>query len=143
MPRRAQPRSLVAPDLVGLTGVLADASRLAILDALIDAQAHTIGRLAKHAGVSAATASSHLRRLLDAKLVTVTNAGRKREVRLAGADVAEMLERLAVVANATPSQAPSQAATLRFARTCYDHLAGVLGVTVGAALVESGWLHQT
>src|SRR5438132_1691403 len=80
--------------------------------------AHAIGRLARHAGITPATASSHLRKLDDAGLVTVTTVGRERHVRLAGAEVAEALERLAALAQRTAP--PSRAAALRFARTCYD-----------------------
>ena len=140
MPRRAQPRARVEPDVTALASVLADPSRLAMLDVLLDARPHTIGELARRAGVSAATASTHLRRLVDARLVAVTAVGRERQVKLASGDVAELLERLAVVA--APART-SHASQLRFARTCYDHLAGVLGVAVGSALVARGWLHRT
>lgn len=147
MPRRAVPRSLGDPDVPGLATVLADASRAVMLDVLLDGEAHPIGALARRAGVSAATASSHLRRMVAARLVVVASVGRERRVRLASAEVAEVLERLAVLAAAPTGSrsaaAPSRTAQLRFARTCYDHLAGVLGVVVGTALVERGWLHRT
>ena len=140
MPRRASPRSIADPDVTGLASVLADASRLAMLDALMDGRSHAIGALARRAGVTAATASSHLRRLVDARLVVATRVGRERHVRLASPDVAEVIERLAVLAASPTSRVPT---ALRFARTCYDHLAGVLGVAVGTALVARGWLHRT
>lgn len=151
MPRRIQPPSRIEPDISGLASVLADPSRVAMLDVLLDAQPHSIGELARRAGVTAATASSHLRRLVEARLVVVAPAGREKRVQLAGVEVAELLERLAVVAAApaTPACRPgvtwsSPARTrLRFARTCYDHLAGVLGVAIASALVERGWLHRT
>jgi DNA-binding transcriptional ArsR family regulator len=124
-----------------IASVLADPSRAAMLDILLDGDAHAIGRLARHAGITAATASSHLRKLDDAGLVTVTTVGRERHVRLAGAEVAEALERLAALAQRTAP--PSRTAALRFARTCYDHLAGALGVAITCALVERGWLYRT
>lgn len=123
-----------------LASAIADSSRAEMLETLLDGKAHSIGELARRAGISAATASSHLRRLTAARLVTVTTAGRERRVALAGADVAELLERLAVLA--TPDR-PTGREALRFARTCYDHLAGVLGVLVTGALVARGWLHDT
>ncbi len=140
MARRAHPRSHQDPDVPGLAAVLADPSRNAMLDVLLDGRAHAIGVLAQRAAISAATASSHLGRLLEARLVDVATVGRERHVRLAGPDVAELLERLAVLAAPVGS---SRAAELRFARTCYDHLAGALGVAVRAALVQRGWLHAT
>jgi len=164
MPRRGLPPSRVDPDITGLASVLADPSRIAMLDALLDAQPHTIGDLARRAAITAATASTHVRRLAEARLVTVTAAGRERRVQLASGDVAELLERLAVLAAPAPAPAPaptrtptpspltpaafdsparSRAAQLRFARTCYDHLAGVLGVAITTALLARGWVHRT
>lgn len=143
MPRRALPRSTQDPDVTSLAAVLADATRIAMLDVLLDGKAHPIGVLARRSEVTAATASSHLRRLVDARLVVVTSVGRERHVRLAGPEVAEVLERLAVLAAPPRPRPSSRAAELRFARTCYDHLAGALGVAVRVALVERGWLHAT
>lgn len=145
MPRRATPPPSVEPDIAGLASVLADPSRIAMLDVLLDGAAHPIGQLAHHAGVTAATASSHLRRLADANLVAIAAVGRERRVQLASPDVAELLERLAVLAPRPPRAWPGgpRAAQLRFARTCYDHLAGILGVTLATALVQRGWLYRT
>jgi DNA-binding transcriptional ArsR family regulator len=123
-----------------LAGAIADASRAEMLEALLDGKPHAIGELARRAGITPATASSHLRKLAEAQLVTVTTAGRERHVALAGSEVAELLERLAVLA--TPER-PVGREALRFARTCYDHLAGVVGVLVTGALVARGWLHDT
>src|SRR5262249_44339310 len=104
-----------------------------------------IGTLARRAGVSASTASSHLVKLEQARLVTVDSVGRERRVRLASAEAAHLLEQLAVLAAAPHAPTPyarRRAAELRFARTCYDHLAGVLGVIVTTALVDRGWLRD-
>jgi DNA-binding transcriptional ArsR family regulator len=128
------------PDIAKLAGVLADPSRAEMLETLLDGKAHSIGALGRRIGITAATASAHLRKLVDAGLVSVTAAGRERQVQLAGADVAELLERLSVLA--TPAR-PAGREALRFARTCYDHLAGVLGVLVAGALTDRGWLHDT
>ncbi len=123
-----------------LARVLADPSRVAMLDTLLDGEAHAIGRLARKAGVTAATASSHVRKLVEARLVAIEPRGRERLVRIVDPDVAELLERLAAV-SATSGR--THADELRFARTCYDHLAGVLGVLVTDALTARGWLHPT
>lgn len=133
------------PDITRLAGALADPSRAAMLDAMFDGGAHTIGALARHAGVTAATASGHLRRLIDEKLVTVTRAGRERRVRLASPQVAHLLETISTLAAPAPGPATTTAALtrtreLRFARTCYDHFAGVVGVTITRALIDRRWL---
>jgi DNA-binding transcriptional ArsR family regulator len=146
MAQRSLPPAPRDPDIAGLARVLGDGSRVAMLDALMDGDAHTIGALARRAGVTAPTASTHLERLRAARLVTVTTAGRERQVRLASPEVAELIERLACLAipDAAPTVAGrSRIADLRFARTCYDHLAGMLGVVVANALLERGWLHRT
>ena len=145
MTRRAQPVPRLDPDIARLAGALADPSRIAMLDALLDGAAHPIGALARRAGVSAATASGHLRRLIDERLVTVDQDGPRRRVRLAGPAVGHLLEAIAALAAprsslpATPA-ATTRARELRFARTCYDHLAGAVGVGVTRALVDRRWL---
>jgi DNA-binding transcriptional ArsR family regulator len=139
MPRRAAPPVRPAPDITTIARALADASRVAMLDALLDGAAHPIGELARAAEVTAQTATHHVQLLAAQHLVVSERAGRAHHVRLAGPEVAELLERLAALAepDALP---PSRLARLRFARTCYDHLAGLLGVVVTGALVERGWL---
>lgn len=144
MARRSTPAPRLDPDIARVAGVLADPSRVAMLDALLDGRAHAIGALARHAGITAATASGHLRRMLDERLVTVDAAGASRRVRLASPAVAQMLESLAALAAPAPaatSGSISRAKELRFARTCYDHLAGVVGVAVTGALLDRRWLH--
>lgn len=117
-----------------------------MLDVLMDGRAYPIGALAKRAGISAATASGHLRRLVEERLVKVEQAGRSHRVQLAGPEVAQLLETLA---GATPLVAAptvvtgwtsARARELRFARTCYDHLAGIVGVAVTRALIERTWI---
>src|SRR5262245_9954390 len=145
MARRTTPTPRLDPDIARLASVLADRSRVAMLDALLDGNTHTIGALARHAGITAATASGHLRRLLDEQLVVAPHHGRERRVRLAGPAVAELLESIAgLTVPAAPPIATTATTTrareLRFARTCYDHLAGILGVRVTGALVDRRWL---
>ena len=144
MARRATPTPRLDPDIARLASVLADRSRVAMLDALLDGNAHTIGALARHAGITAATASGHLRRLLDEQLVVAPHHGRERRVQLASPAVAQLLESIAglTVPSPTPvtTAATTRARELRFARTCYDHLAGIVGVRVTGALVDRRWL---
>jgi hypothetical protein len=114
-----------------------------VLTALLDGRALPAGTLAAEAGVSAQTASTQLARLLEAGLVTVEPQGRRRYYRLSGPDVAGAIEALAVLAKPTPIRSlreGTRAEALRRGRTCYDHLAGRLGVAVTAVLVERGAL---
>ena len=148
MARRVHPPPRLDPDIARLAGALADPSRIAMLDALLDGSALAIGALARRAGITAATASGHLRRLVDERLVTVARDGRSHRVRLAGPAVAQLLESIAALVPppAPPATATAAATTrareLRFARTCYDHLAGVVGVRVTGALVDRRWLES-
>jgi hypothetical protein len=99
--------------------------------------------LAEEAGVAASTASSHLGRLVDAGLVTVTASGRYRYYSLAGPQVGELIETVARLSPCEPVRSLRQgtrAHALRRARSCYDHLAGRLGVAVTGGLVASGAL---
>jgi DNA-binding transcriptional ArsR family regulator len=128
-------------DLAAGAGAIADPARAAMLEALFDGAPRSAGALAREAGVAASTASHHLGRLLDAGLVVVEPDGRRRAFRLAGPDVARALEALAVVSPQRPPRTLRRATRLeaeRAARTCYDHLAGRLGVAVCDALLDAG-----
>src|SRR5262245_11622937 len=146
MARRVHPVPRLDPDIARVAGALADPSRIAMLDALLDGSSRPIGALARHAGITAATASGHLRRLIDEQLVAVDRDGPSHRVRLASPEIAELLESIAALAPVASTTAPITAAAttrareLRFARTCYDHLAGVVGVRVTGALLERRWL---
>jgi DNA-binding transcriptional ArsR family regulator len=128
-------------DLAALGSVLGDRGRARMLLALGDGRALPASVLASEAGVAASTASAHLGKLVDAGLVTVTTQGRHRYYRLAGPQVAELIETLARVAPAAPVKSlreGTRAQALRAARTCYDHLAGHLGVELMQALINEG-----
>jgi hypothetical protein len=112
-----------------------------MLDALLDGVPRSAGALAREAGVAPSTASHHLGRLLDAGLVVVEPDGRRRAFRLARPEVAHALEALALVSPPRPARTlrrATRAAAERAARTCYDHLAGALGVAVCDALLAAG-----
>ena len=128
-------------DLAAGASAIADPARAAMLDALLDGVPRSAGALAREAGVAPSTASHHLGRLLDAGLVTVAADGRRRAFRLARPEVARALEALALIAPARPARTlrrATRAEAERAARTCYDHLAGALGVAVCDALLAAG-----
>jgi DNA-binding transcriptional ArsR family regulator len=130
-------------DLAAIGSVLADRARCRILLALADGRALPAGVLADEAGVAASTASSHLGRLVDTGLVTVTARGRYRYYSLAGSHVGELIETVGRLAPSEPVRSLRQgtrAHALRRARSCYDHLAGRLGVQVTRALIDRGVL---
>ncbi|WP_214411704.1 ArsR/SmtB family transcription factor [Sphaerisporangium fuscum] len=130
-------------DIASVASLLADPSRAAVLTALMDGRALAAGELARLSGVSAATASAHLAKLLSGGLVTVVAQGRHRYYRLAGPEVAELLEALARVSPSPPVRSlrqSRQARLLREARTCYDHLAGQAGVGLLDSMIEAGYL---
>ena len=128
-------------DLAAGASAIADPARAAMLDALLDGVPRSAGALAREAGVAPSTASHHLGRLLDAGLVTVAPDGRRRAFRLARPEVAHALEALALVSPPRPARTlrrATRAEAERAARTCYDHLAGALGVAVCDALLAAG-----
>jgi DNA-binding transcriptional ArsR family regulator len=130
-------------DLAAVGALVADPGRCRILLALDDGRALPASRLAAEAGVTPATASSHLRKLADAGLLAVEAHGRYRYYRIAGPAVGRLIETLGQLAPAAPIRSLRQdtrAAALRRARTCYDHLAGRLGVALMAAFLDRGWL---
>ncbi|MEX3941481.1 ArsR/SmtB family transcription factor [Paraburkholderia sp. BR10937] len=121
--------------------LIADPARAAMLMALADGRALPAGELAYAAGVTAQTASSHLAKLLDGGLLAVEKEGRHRYYRLADAQVATLLEDLATVGARAPVRRKPlgrEARDLRFARCCYDHLAGQVGVAITERLTDAG-----
>jgi DNA-binding transcriptional ArsR family regulator len=137
-------RSRAADPLARIGTLLGDPTRAEMLSALLDGRAHTVGELARHAGVAASTASEHLSRLLDGGVVVVTPQGRHRYYRLAGPEVAAVLEAVSALPDAPVGPAaaarPRVPAALAHARSCYDHLAGTVGVALHDRLAETGSL---
>lgn len=122
---------------------MSDSARMAMLWALSDGRPLRAGELARAAGVGAPAASEHLAKLRAAGLVVVQPSGRHRYFRIASEDVACVLEMLANLAASGPSDTSGSNPTgVRFARTCYDHLAGSVGVRITAALVGLGHLAE-
>jgi DNA-binding transcriptional ArsR family regulator len=130
-------------DISKVAALVADRGRARILMALGDGRALPASVLADEAGVAASTASAHLAKLVRGGLLTVERHGRHRYYRCDDPSVAEMLEAMARVAPAEQVRSLRQgtkAAAVRFARTCYDHLAGMLGTELMAAMLSAGWL---
>ena len=128
-----------AANMVEVAALVGDTARATMLAALMGGQALTASELAACARISKSTASGHLGKLVGARLLSVTQKRRNRYYRIASPLVARMLESIkAVAAIETPPRHQPRSAqddALRFARTCYDHLAGRLGVAVADALV--------
>lgn len=125
-------------DISAPAALIGDATRAAFLTALSDGRALPASDLAQRAGVTASTASVQLAKLVDGGLVETERNGRHRYYRLRDERVAAALESLAVIAPPAPARSLKQArvgADLRAGRTCYDHLAGVLGVELFDALL--------
>lgn len=128
--------------LAELGNLLAEPARAAMLLVLADGTSRPAGELAQAAGITPATASAHLHRLLDGGLLALQVQGRHRYYRLADERVAAMLESLALAREPVPHSVSSKGdAQLRRVRYCYRHLAGALGVAFCATLLQRGWLH--
>jgi DNA-binding transcriptional ArsR family regulator len=130
-------------DLARVGALIGDPRRARVLQALADGRELPASVLAAEAGVAASTASVHLAKLVDGGLVVAERHGRHRYFRLAGVDVARALEAVARIAPPAPVRSlreGTRAHAVRAARTCYDHLAGRLGVALMTGLVESGVL---
>lgn len=127
-------------DLASVAGLIGDPARATMLAALADGQALPAGELARRAGVHPATASAHLRRLVEGGLIRVRLQGRHRYHELSGPDVAAALEAIALIAPPAPVRSLRQhraASGLAEARTCYDHLAGRRGVELRDQLLAT------
>jgi len=121
--------------IASTAAMLADPSRAAMVLALMDGRSRSAKKLALDAGVTAQTASSHLRKLVAARMLVWEGRGRSKHFSLAGADVAQAVEALSGIGI---RELPAAARELRFARCCYDHLAGQLGVAVTERLLRRG-----
>ncbi|CAN7666770.1 MULTISPECIES: ArsR/SmtB family transcription factor [unclassified Variovorax] len=130
--------------LARLAGAIAEPARARMLCCLLDGRARTATELAAVGEVAASTASAHLARLKEQRLVESVAQGKHRYFRLAGSEVAAVLEGLLVVAGAPRSEfQPTAPSRLRVARTCYDHMAGTAGVALHDRLHAQGWLQAT
>jgi DNA-binding transcriptional ArsR family regulator len=122
-----------------IASLIGEAGRIQMLTTLLDGNGHSASELAMAAAVSSQTASSHLSKLLSGGLVVSERCGRQRLFRLKNTDVAAAIEALGALA--VPSSVAAMP-EIRFARTCYDHLAGVLAIALRNELLRSGALRH-
>jgi DNA-binding transcriptional ArsR family regulator len=124
-----------------IASAIGEPARARMLSSLMDGRARTATELAAIAGVTASTASAHLQRLKSAQLVKVLEQGKCRYYSLHGVDVGAALESLSVLAGASRQAfTPSTPGPLRFARTCYDHMAGTAGVALHDRFTALRWI---
>ncbi len=127
------------PEVYRPAQLIGHPARAAMLTALLDGRALPMTVLARTAGIAPSTASEHLGRLLDGGLLTVTQQGRHRYYAIATCDVGAALEALARISPVAPVRslrASTHSTQLRFARSCFDHLAGRMGTAVMTNLIE-------
>lgn len=133
----------INPNIAEIASLLGETSRATMLASMMDGRFHTASELAYMAAIKPQTASFHLAKLVDGKLVKVEKQGRHRYFRLAGEDIAQLLE--SFLAMSPPPEVrslkqSSQMKVLQDARTCYDHLAGKLGVQLTESLLNASYL---
>lgn len=133
-------------NIAAVASLFADESRGRILMTLNDCRELPASVIATEIGISATSCSNHLKKLLEARLITVRNLGRNRYYRLSNDDVGYALEALAALAPkfvVNSLKESTRAAALRSARACYDHMAGRFAVSVCQALIDAGAVYRT
>lgn len=140
-PDQDLPDNALEASMSDIAAALADPSRVSMLCALMDGRAWTATELSVVAGIAPSTASGHLGKLLRHHLIVCLSQGRHRYYRLAGPDIAGLLENLMGVSmQAQRSPTPRTPVHLRQARTCYDHLAGEVAVSMFQYMQDENWL---
>lgn len=129
-----------APPIASVSALIGDPARALMLSALMDGRARTASELADRAGITRQTASAHLAKLTDGGLLSLEHQGRHRYFQLRCEEVASVLESLMVLGHRLPRGEREPHSPVRCARTCYDHLAGRLGVELLESLSEKGHL---
>lgn len=133
------------PNVARVAALVSEDSRAAILTALMDGRLHPAGELAYMARIKPQTASFHLSKMVSANVVTVLKQGRHRYYGVQSPEVAQVLETLLSIAPPVKIKSLSQASedkAMRFARTCYDHLAGNLGIQLTDSLIKEGIIFE-
>lgn len=135
----------INPNMAEIASLLGETSRATMLASMMDGRFHTASELANMAAIKPQTASFHLAKLVAGKLVKVEKQGRHRYFQLADEEIAHLLESFLVI-SPTPEvrslKQSSQMKLLKDARTCYDHLAGKLGVQLTDSLLNAGYLKR-
>ncbi|WP_212979481.1 ArsR/SmtB family transcription factor [Paenibacillus azoreducens] len=133
-------------NIASIGALFGDPTRTTILVSLADGRSLTAGELAYIAEVSPQTASAHLTKLVEGGLIVMEPQGRHRYYRLASSKVAEVMEEMASLTTPVPARSlreSDQAKALRYARTCYEHLAGELGVSITNALLRKEYIKES
>ena len=133
------------PNIVEVASLIGETSRAAMLMCLLGGKALPASELARAARITPQTASSHLAKMVEGGLLVHETYGRHRYFRLASSEVGQVLEALNVIAPPKPSRSlreSDQSKSLHFARTCYDHIAGEVGVTLTDKFLDLGLLKE-
>jgi len=133
----------INPNMAEIGSLLGETSRATMLASMMDGRFHTASELAYMAAIKPQTASFHLAKLVEGKLVRVEKQGRHRYFQLAGEEIAQLLESFLAISpppEVRSLKQSSQMKLLQDARTCYDHLAGKLGVQLTESLLNAGFL---
>jgi DNA-binding transcriptional ArsR family regulator len=133
------------PNVAEVAALLADSSRAKILISLMDGRFHTASELAYMAGITPQTASFHLAKLTLGNLVVVEKHGRYRYYQIFSHEVAQILESLLTISPPVEIKSFKQSSQMKkicYARTCYDHLAGKLGVRLTQSILDSGFIER-
>jgi DNA-binding transcriptional ArsR family regulator len=136
----------VNPNIVHVAALIGDSSRSAMLLSLLGGKALPASELARSARVTPQTASSHLAKMVEGGLLVHESYGRHKYYRLASNEVGYALEALHSIASHKPIRSlreSDQLMVLRYARTCYDHLAGQVGVALTDRLIELGFIQES
>jgi len=126
--------------LASTAALIADPGRAAMLTSLLDGRALAAGELARAANVSAQSASMHLSQLLEGGLVKVAQDGRHRYYQIASSEVAHAVEALGVIASPRKQKPLGEGDPICYARTCYDHLAGAMAVSLAESLQQRRYM---
>ncbi|KOP78521.1 ArsR family transcriptional regulator [Lysinibacillus sp. FJAT-14745] len=133
----------INPNMAEIASLLGETSRATMLASMMDGRFHTASELAYMVAIKPQTASFHLAKLVEGKLVKVEKQGRHRYFQLAGEEIAQLLESFLAISpppEVRSLKQSSQMKLLQDARTCYDHLAGKLGVQLTESLLNAGFL---
>ncbi|HEX6717074.1 MAG TPA: helix-turn-helix domain-containing protein [Pyrinomonadaceae bacterium] len=138
---------IAEPNIAEIAALMGERSRAAMLVALLGKEALPATELASQAYISPQTASSHLSKLVAGNLLTVEQHGRHRYYRLASDAVGRAIESLAIIAPAPRAahntQEDERLKTVRYARTCYDHMAGKVAIAIAGALEQREFLMKS
>jgi DNA-binding transcriptional ArsR family regulator len=125
-----------------MTGLICEPVRSKILWSLLDGKAYTASELAAFADTSITSASNHLSKLLEAEMIKVEVQGRHRYFTFANADVAYVVEALAQLSKTTSHLRDAKPTGIKYCRSCYDHLAGFVGVQFVETMENKGFLKK-